>query len=211
MHTAHLRPDEQQREIPGWPGFVVTDHGRVFSYKKQRWQHSVVDLDAPPRELAYPLTRGYRMVKLSDGRARQRMARVNRVVLESFEGPPAHAGIQARHLNDIRTDDRLVNLQWGTARDNAQDARMNGGAGRGHQKKRKLTDAQARYVRASTGRMRDLADELGVSRALIELIKNGKAYAHAGGPLARPANGHLGIVNNPEGARARLRLQKKAG
>ena len=50
---------------------------------------------------------------------------VHILVLEAFKGPcpPGH---QARHLNDVGSDNRVDNLEWGTLSDNKVDAAKNG-------------------------------------------------------------------------------------
>ena len=45
--------------------------------------------------------------------------------METFIGP-CPAGMEARHLNDVKKDNRLENLRWGTHGDNVQDAYNNG-------------------------------------------------------------------------------------
>lgn len=46
---------------------------------------------------------------------------VHRLVLLAFIGLP-HSTQVGRHLNDNRDDNRLVNLKWGTNRENAENA-----------------------------------------------------------------------------------------
>ena len=45
-------------------------------------------------------------------------------VLTAFVGPRPPGGV-ARHLNDVRTDNRLENLVWGSRSDNMNDAYRN--------------------------------------------------------------------------------------
>lgn len=68
---------------------------------------------------------GYRQVKLpnveSSNASAQRTAFVHALVLTAFVGPRPGPEIEARHLNGIRSDNRLANLTWGTASENAYD------------------------------------------------------------------------------------------
>lgn len=71
-----------------------------------------------------PMNRGYLLVRLyRDGIGRS--FRVHRLVLEAFVGA-CPSGQEARHLNGTKSDNRLVNLQWGTAKQNSADRRAHG-------------------------------------------------------------------------------------
>lgn len=56
---------------------------------------------------------------------------VAHIVLEAFVGPRPEGQV-SRHLNDIHTDNRLVNLAWGTYAENVADAKRNGTANYSH-------------------------------------------------------------------------------
>ena len=50
---------------------------------------------------------------------------LHRLVLEAFVGP-CPKGMESRHLNDVGTDNRFVNLSWGTHVQNTADKAING-------------------------------------------------------------------------------------
>lgn len=50
---------------------------------------------------------------------------VHRLMAEAFI-PNPNGLPMVRHLNDIKTDNRLENFAWGTAKDNGEDAVRNG-------------------------------------------------------------------------------------
>jgi hypothetical protein len=199
MWSDHLRPGEEQRVIPGWPGFVATSLGRVFSFKRQGLRASTIHYDARPRELRYSVTQGYRVVKLCQGRVNRRQLKVSVLVLMSFVGPRPFPKAHSRHLNDHKKDDRLANLTWGTARENALDAYRNGR--RGLTKRARFTLAQARRIREDSSRtIREIAELHAVHRGIVENIKRGESYVSAGGVL-RPARRGDWIM--PKGIRRR--------
>lgn len=65
---------------------------------------------------------GYRSVYLPGCRSKRKIAVM---VLETFVGPRPE-GHLARHLNDDKLDDRLINLAWGTKPQNERDKVLNG-------------------------------------------------------------------------------------
>ncbi|KKM77446.1 hypothetical protein LCGC14_1369950 [marine sediment metagenome] len=72
---------------------------------------------------------GYLKVSLSvHGKALNR--KVHRLVLETFIGPRPD-GMVCRHANGSRLDNRLVNLSWGTQKQNMADAIRHGTTNRG--------------------------------------------------------------------------------
>ena len=63
---------------------------------------------------------GYLEVNLSRKGGWDRRS-VHSIVLETFVGPRPSPEHQARHLNGVKTDCRLANLCWGTAKENYED------------------------------------------------------------------------------------------
>lgn len=95
--------------IPEYEGlYEVSDEGRIMSLRRSR----VMKLNAVNKV-------GYLQATLTrDGCASHRY--VHRLVLEAFVGP-CPPSMQCRHLNGDATDNRLVNLAWGTASENNYD------------------------------------------------------------------------------------------
>lgn len=90
-------------------------------------------------------------------------------ILITFVGPRP-PGQLARHLNDDPTDNRAVNLAWGTTSDNWADARRNGKVRMGETNPNAklsdsdLADIRARHVPGHGGNTKALAEEYGISR-----------------------------------------------
>lgn len=106
------------RDIPGYEGhYQVSDAGEVRSLDRyvaygrgqQMFRRGVVLKQSVNRQ-------GYLRVAL-----RSQTRRVHALVLEAFVGPRPE-GADTLHANDIRTDNRLENLSWGTRRQNMLDA-----------------------------------------------------------------------------------------
>lgn len=104
-------------------------------------------------------------------------------MLEAFRGLPPTAAHQAAHWNGDRSDNRLANLRWATAAENAADRARHGrsrGArpGSGHHNAR-LTDFEVAEIRrraAGGERGKDLAEAFRVSRPTICDILKGRTW-----------------------------------
>ena len=166
------------KPIPDFPGYFVTDDGRIWSAPREghvfgRWLRPRHDID------------GYLMVGLwRDGKQYQR--RTHRLVLETFVGP-CPSGMECCHDNGNPSDNRVKNLRWDTPSANCYDAARHGTApglkNRGEKNgSAKLTETQVRQiiVEYETGRFFqwEIASKYGVSRATVGLIVNGKHWRH---------------------------------
>jgi hypothetical protein len=106
------------RPVPGFPGYTVTDDGRVFSTRPWRG-------DNGPRQLVGGINRGgYRAVVLCDG-AHRRTREIHTLVAEAFHGPRP-AGMDVRHLDGDSLNNCVENLRYGTRTENHLDAVAHG-------------------------------------------------------------------------------------
>lgn len=117
---------EQWRPVPDFEGhYEVSDHGRVRSVTRDVVSHSDNRTRTfKSRILSPELRHGYNVVQLSKGGIRQKLY-VHRLVLMAFVGEP-EPGMECCHNNDIRDDNRLVNLRWDTHQSNVDDCRLRG-------------------------------------------------------------------------------------
>lgn len=105
---------EEWRPVVGWSNYYVSDQGRVMSTKWTKSRIKKTFLDPA----------GYPCVQLCVNNT-VTARRVHRLVAEAFHGPRP-VGRECRHLNDVKTDNRAVNLAWGTPSENCQDRVRNG-------------------------------------------------------------------------------------
>jgi hypothetical protein len=90
------------------PRYEVSDEGVVRSYADSHGGRSKV-----PHVLKVHVNNsGYAMVRLRSTDAKFRWVLVARLVLQAFTGV---TGEQVNHINGVRTDNRLTNLEWTTS------------------------------------------------------------------------------------------------
>lgn len=110
-------PGEQWADVPGFEGtYWVSTEGRVLSRRRHR---------SPGGLLTPGSDRGYPTVALQALTQPRRTKHVHRLVAQAFLGPRP-AGMEVRHLNGDAGDPRLVNLRYGTRKENAQDTLLHG-------------------------------------------------------------------------------------
>jgi hypothetical protein len=153
-----------ERPVVGFPGYFVSDEGRVFS-----------DLQEPHRELKFYEHDGYwRAQLLRDGKRVQRF--VHCLVLEAFVGSRPHSH-ETRHLDGNRKNNALANLCWGTCMENTDDRRRHGTIARAERNgKAQLTAEQVRKIRASPLSERKLAAECGVGRMAVHYARRRETW-----------------------------------
>lgn len=110
---------------------------------------------------------------------------LHRVIWEAAHGPIPD-GHEVNHLNGVKTDNRLINLECTTKGGNLRHAyqtglrsRRNGAVGlhcESHHAA-KLTHEQVAEIRHATGKtQQQLADQFGVSQQTIWRIRSGKGW-----------------------------------
>jgi hypothetical protein len=136
---------EEWRPVVGYEDhYEVSDFGRVRNLYTER--------KLKPRCVRYPHVALYKHGKITEHT-------VHRLVLAAFVGL-CPEGMQGLHKDDVKTNNRLTNLYYGTASQNQKDSRANGRQGRGPQ----LPNGHA-------GRVKDLA-HCGVSFTQIGAYLN---------------------------------------
>lgn len=102
----------------------------------------------------------------------------HRLAWEREHGPITN-GLWVLHRCDERTCVNPAHLFLGTIQDNLNDMTAKGrrAKGDGHGQA-KLTEAEARFIRASPMRQQALADAFGIAQPTVSAIKRGKIWAH---------------------------------
>lgn len=168
-------PGVEYRTIPGLAAFYLAgSDGSVWSCGRGRW-----------KRVAETPDRGYLKVSVVGPDGRKMSWRLHRVILEAFVGPRPD-GMEARHLNGTKTDNRPDNLTWGTPEQNFEDRRRHGTVvTRETSRWRRLTEDQVRgcIEQFNAGRMiKDIAADLGVDASHVSKILRGKQWPGVGVP-----------------------------
>jgi transposase-like protein len=155
---------EQWRPVVGHPGYEVSDHGRVRSWRDSA-RHGC-RRDAPHTLRLIRSRKGYLRVQLGAGRRYS----VHHLVLEAF-GNPRPVGMECAHSDGDPANNRLTNLRWATASENWRDRWAHGTATDGSRNGRtRITPEAAEAIHAAAANgatQRVLAELHGVSSSTI--------------------------------------------
>lgn len=103
---------EKWQPIPGW-NYEVSTTGRVRNSRTGLIRKNDRD------------RHGYPRILLCNGPHERKRFLVHHLVASAFLGPRPD-GMEVRHVNDIRHDNRVDNLHYGTRSDNMYDSVRNG-------------------------------------------------------------------------------------
>jgi hypothetical protein len=177
--------DERWIIVPDFPGYRVSDAGRVQT-RKLRGGNGRRDLMGPDWLDMSPGVhkRGHLSIGLRHG-GRVVRRYVHELVLTLFVGP-CPPGLEACHENDTPGDNRLGNLRWDTHASNGRDASRNGRM-KGNRKSRgeanpncKVTATacdEIRRDRAAGVKLKVLAVRHGISEQHVSRIFRGTCRA----------------------------------
>jgi hypothetical protein len=173
-------PDDLEMWCPidGWPGYEVSDWGRVRSY----WgpgggSQGRRGIGLTPKIIGgYVLKKGHRSVLLYRNHSTEkRRVCVHILVLETFVGP-CPPGMECCHNDGNPGNNRLSNLRWDTRSSNQKDALKHGAHGTA-----KVTEAMVPAIwRRLILRDPDaeIARDFGVSNISIHGIKSGRHWSY---------------------------------
>lgn len=103
---------------------------------------------------------------------------IHKLVLEAFVGP-CPPGMECRHGDGDHTNNCIGNLSWGTHLANMHDKAIHGTQTRGESHPvAKLTEADVKAIRGSSGTYKAIAHKYGVTIGAIQAVRSGRTWAH---------------------------------
>ena len=187
---------EQWKEI--FAGYLVSSLGNVDSLRRGSRHRLKLTVGS----------RGYLKVGISVDSV-SKTFNVHRLVAQVFIPNPLNKP-EVNHINGIKTDNRVENLEWVTRLENQQHACANGLSKTGEEAPRaKLTNKQAEYIRENPDELTtyELAEKFGLAAWNISEVQLGRTYKNAGGKIREP---YLHPTNRiPDDIREQIRAEYK--
>jgi hypothetical protein len=180
MSDYQFNTPEVWKAIPDFPGYEVSDQGRVRSY----WTHPANGpshlSDNPQKILKQRTHTGRWIIQLvKDGH--KHCQRVHRLVLAAFIGP-CPVSMECCHNDGNGFNNILTNLRWDTRRNNHKDKIKHGTHPEGEKNNlAKLSGNQVIEIRSLAEQgifHKDIAERFGVARPTISKIVGRKRWTH---------------------------------
>lgn len=168
--------DEKWEWVQGYEGvYQVSDMGRVRSYNGFG---RMPKIQSTPRLITPCMDgRGYFNFTVRKN-GKQKVLLIHIEMAKSFlENPNKHKLV--RHLDDVKGNNLLSNLAWGTYAENREDGIRNG---RHFHKpgvcpaKAKLTEEDVVFIMKSSEKNTTIGRRLGVTESTISKVRNGRGW-----------------------------------
>lgn len=184
------------KPVPGFPGYEVSDLGRVRSWRPRTGKCKPPSSPRILRQNGQHAKSRYAAVALCCDGIPHTLG-VHALVLLAHVGPKP-PGLERRHLNGRREDNRLANLAYGTKAENVADSLAHGAVASGERhSSRTRPDRVARGERHGMAKLNRsmvetarwmlkwgvsgvaVAHVIGLSQASVSLLKNDKRWKAA--------------------------------
>lgn len=165
---------EIYKDIAGFEDYQVSNFGNVKSKQKRRKGKSCYYISKEKPIKLNLKKSGYFEVVLTNESLKKTFS-VHRLVAIAFIPNPDNKP-QVNHINGIKNDNRIENLEWVTASENIIHAVDNGLTNKN--RFAKLTAKEVLEIRNLKNKNTEIAKVYNVTRETISLIKNRKTWTH---------------------------------
>lgn len=187
-------PDEEWRDVVGFEGYYqVSNLGRVLSCDRIVYKNGGSFIQKGRILSTPPDTHGYAKLIFSVDKEITHDS-VHRVVAKAFILNP-ETKPHVNHLNSIRHDNRVENLEWATEKENSMHAAAKGriGAKGSRNSYAKVDEALVLEIREKYATrnyyLSELSKEYNIHFGTISYIVRGDTWKHVGGPICRENRG----------------------
>ena len=169
--------------IPDFIGYEVSDMGNVRSFRPKNGKGNLQEVPRLLKNLS-TVKKEYLRVGLLDSNQRLRHFPIHTLVLLAFIGERPSKKHQACHFDGNAKNNKLSNLSWGTAQQNADDRKRHGTQICGENVAISvLTVEQVKEIKAALpvwkkGFGKYFSNKFGVGHSAISAIKHNQTWKH---------------------------------
>lgn len=171
-------------DVDGWNGYYkVSNMGRVFTVSRYVNHAKYGVYWRKGRLLSQKNKRGYKEVRLQLDKYSKHV-HVHRLVLIHFVGEPPIGKDSINHINGIKDDNRVENLEWCSVKENIHHARefLNAYHGEANgmaiANEEVVADIRSGYKRKKHGYLIQMSEKHGLSVRQVGKICRGEAWSH---------------------------------
>lgn len=147
--------------IPRFPDYLITKSGNVYSNRCKKWRKL-----KPSSNID-----GYKVVYVRNDSEEKKFF-VHHLVLITFV-EERRIGMECRHLDGTRDNNKLENLKWGTKSENERDKILHGTNNRGQEPSLSKDEiSQIFALREIPLSMKEISQRMGISKALVSITLN---------------------------------------
>lgn len=168
------------KDIVGYEGiYQISNLGNIKSIGRQRRGERICYIK---EKILYPIIDKYGYKRITLNYTTKKAFYIHRLVLKAFISNPENKP-QVNHINGIKTDNRLENLEWSTVKENTNHAEKTGlrnskGESNPFSKLSHIEVVAIKNLLQGKTKGVQIAKRFNVSSSTISDIKKGKRWNH---------------------------------